>query len=146
MAVNKFIGIGNLGKDVEMRYMPDGGAVANFSIGISDRYKDKTGAQKEVTEWVNISAFGRLAEICGEYLKKGQQVYIEGRLKTDKYTKDGVERYSTKIVADRMQMLGSKAQARDDQKPASAAGNGLPMADGAQNGPIEDNLQDDIPF
>jgi len=88
MAVNKFIGIGNLGRDVELRFMPDGKAVANFSIAISEKYKDKsTGEQKEVTEWVNVALFGRLAEIAGEYLGKGSKVYIEGKLKTEKYTK-----------------------------------------------------------
>lgn len=120
MAVNKFIGIGNLGKDPEMRVMPDGKAVCNFSIAISEKYKDKTGEPKEITEWVNVVFFGKLAEICGEYVKKGQQVYVEGKLKTEKYNKDGIDRYSTKIIGEKMQMIGSKSDAsRQDatQKP-----------------------------
>lgn len=112
MAVNKFIGIGNLGKDPEIRFMPDGKAVTNFSIAISEKYKDKTGNQQELTEWVNIVTFGKLAEICGEWLKKGQSVYIEGKLKTEKYNKDGIDRYSTKVVGERMQMLGGKSEGK----------------------------------
>lgn len=119
MAVNKFIGIGNLGKDPEVRVMPDDKAVVNFSIAISEKYKDKSGEQKEITEWVNVVAFGKLAEICGEWLKKGQQVYIEGKLKTEKYQKDGIDRYSTKVIAERMQMLGGKGAEKPTAKPAN---------------------------
>lgn len=110
MAVNKFIGIGNLGKEPEMRFMPDGKAVCNFSIAISEKYKDKSGEQKEVTEWVNIALFGKLAEIAGEYLKKGSKVYIEGKMKTEKYSKDGIDRYTTKIIGEKMEMLSSKSE------------------------------------
>lgn len=110
MAVNKFIGIGNLGRDPEMRFMPDGKAVTNFSIAISEKYKDKSGEAKEVTEWVNVAFFGKLAEIAGEYLKKGSKVYVEGKLKTEKYSKDGVERYTTKIIGEKMEMLSSKSE------------------------------------
>jgi single-strand DNA-binding protein len=110
MAVNKFIGIGNLGRDPEMRFMPDGKAVCNFSIAISEKYKDKSGEAKEVTEWVNVAFFGKLAEIAGEYLKKGSKVYVEGKLKTEKYSKDGIERYTTKIIGEKMEMLSAKSE------------------------------------
>lgn len=93
--------IGHLGKDPDIRYMPDGTAVAAFSIAVGWKTKDKEG-----TEWINITAFGKLAEIIGKYLKKGSQVFIQGRYKTDKYEKDGQNRYITKIVAEKMQMLG----------------------------------------
>jgi single-strand DNA-binding protein len=116
MAVNKFIGIGNLGKDPEMRFMPDGKAVTNFSIAISEKYKDKSGEAKEVTEWVNVAFFGKLAEIAGEYLKKGSKVYIEGKMKTEKYSKDGVDRYTTKIIGEKMEMLSSKGETADTPK------------------------------
>ncbi len=108
-SVNKVILVGNLGKDPETRYMPDGAAVTNFSIATTEQWKDKSGEKQEKTEWHRISTFQRLAEIAGEYLKKGSQVYIEGRLQTRKWTdKDGVEKYTTEIIADRMQMLGSR--------------------------------------
>lgn len=110
MAVNKFIGIGNLGREPELRFMPDGKAVCNFSIAISEKYKDKSGEQKEVTEWVNIALFGKLAEIAGEYLKKGSKVYIEGKMKTEKYSKDGIDRYTTKIIGEKMEMLSTKSE------------------------------------
>jgi len=137
MAVNKFIGIGNLGKDPEMRFMPNGNAVCNFSIAISERYKDKTsGEMKEVTEWVNIVMFGKLAEIAGEYLAKGSKVYVEGKLKTEKYTdkNTGTDRYTTKIVAEKMDMLSSK-------------GEGKPAASRPAAPPVPDDFpDDDIPF
>lgn len=135
MAVNKFIGIGNLGKDPEMRFMPDGKAVCNFSIAISEKYKDKSGEAKEVTEWVNVALFGKLAEISGEYLKKGSKVYIEGKMKTEKYSKDGVDRYTTKIIGEKMEMLSGKSETeskpRAEQKPEASG---------------FDNMDDDIPF
>lgn len=136
MAVNKFIGIGNLGKEPEMRFMPNGNAVCNFSIAISEKYKDKTsGEQKEVTEWVNIVMFGKLAEIAGEYLGKGSKVYVEGKLKTEKYTdKNGVEKYTTKVVAEKMDMLSNKGEG----KPATSRPSAPPMPD--------DLPDDDIPF
>ena len=127
MAVNKFIGIGNLGKDPEMRFMPDGKAVTNFSIAISERYKDKSGESKEVTEWVNIAFFGKLAEIAGEYLKKGSKVYIEGKMKTEKYSKDGVDRYTTKIIGDKMEMLSGKTEG--ESKPKAAPENNTQFDD-----------------
>jgi single-strand DNA-binding protein len=137
MAVNKFIGIGNLGKDPEMRFMPDGKAVCNFSIAISEKYKDKSGEQKEVTEWVNIVFFGKLAEVCGEWLKKGSSIYIEGKLKTEKYQKDGIDRYVTKVIGEKMQMLGSKGEAKPNAKPSGSK----PEAT-----PFDDMPDDDIPF
>lgn len=132
MAVNKFIGIGNLGRDPEMRFMPDGKAVTNFSIAISEKYKDKSGEGKEVTEWVNVAFFGKLAEIAGEYLKKGSKVYVEGKLKTEKYSKDGVERYTTKIIGEKMEMLSSKVE-----------GGTKPQAESREEAFTAD---DDIPF
>ena len=108
MSVNKVILVGNLGKDPEVRYTPSGTAVATFSLATSERYKDKAGQQQEKTEWHNIVAWQQLAEICGKYLHKGKQVYIEGRIQTRSYDdKDGNKRYITEIVADQMQMLGS---------------------------------------
>ena len=107
-SVNKVILVGNLGKDPEIRYMPNGEAVANFSIATTDSWKDKQGQKQEKTEWHNIVMYRRLAEIAGEYLKKGRPVYVEGRLQTRKWqTKEGQDRYTTEIVADQMQMLGS---------------------------------------
>ena len=103
--------IGRLGKDCEVRYAASGDAIASFSIAIGSQWKNKSGEKQESTEWVNVTAFGKLGEICGEYLRKGSQVFISGRMKTDKYTdKQGVEKYSTKIIADRLQMLGGKPQ------------------------------------
>lgn len=134
MAVNKFIGIGNLGRDPEMRFMPDGKAVCNFSIAISEKYKDKSGEAKEVTEWVNVAFFGKLAEIAGEYLKKGSKVYIEGKLKTEKYSKDGVERYTTKIIGEKMEMLSGKSEGESKPKQAAEQASGF------------DDMDDDIPF
>jgi single-strand DNA-binding protein len=109
-SVNKVIIVGNLGRDPEIRYMPSGDAIANIAVATSYKSKDKnTGEQKEQTEWHRISFFGRLAEIVGQYLKKGSSVYVEGRLQTRKYTdKDGVEKYATDIIAENMQMLGGR--------------------------------------
>ena len=144
-SVNKVILVGNLGRDPEMRYAPDGGAIANFSIATTDKWKDKSGQLQERTEWHRIVMFGRQAEIAGEYLKKGSQTYIEGRLQTRKWTdKEGQERYTTEVVADRMQMLGSRSggSARampDDDAPA-------PRSSGADARGGIDDLEDDIPF
>ena len=107
-SVNKVILVGNLGRDPEVRYMPNGEAVANFSIATTENWKDKSGVKQEKTEWHNIVMYRKLAEIAGEYLKKGRPVYVEGRLQTRKWEKDGVTRYSTEIIADSMQMLGGK--------------------------------------
>ena len=108
-SVNKVILIGNLGRDPETRYTTGGDAVTNLNIATTEQWKDKSGEKQEKTEWHRVVLFGRQAEIAGEYLKKGRSVYIEGRLQTRKYTdKDGVEKYSTEIVGDRMQLLGSR--------------------------------------
>ncbi len=124
--VNKAILIGNLGKDPEVRYTPDGTAVANFSIATSEQWKDKaTGEKREKTEWHRIVAFRRLGEICGEYLSKGRQVYIEGRIQTrDWEDKDGNKRYTTEIVADKMQMLGSRDDFGGSRGGAGSGGGG----------------------
>jgi len=107
--INKVILVGTCGKDPDTRYMPSGGAVTNISVATNEQWTDKQSGQKqERTEWHNVVFFGKLAEIAGEYLKKGSQVYIEGKLKTDQYEKDGITRYSTKIQANEMQMLGGR--------------------------------------
>ncbi len=113
--VNKVIIVGHLGKDPEMRYQPGGGAVASITVATSDEWKDKqTGEQQSRTEWHNIVAFNRLAEIMGEYLKKGSQVYIEGKLQTEKWQdKQGNDRYTTKIYANDLKMLGSSKNTQD---------------------------------
>ena len=108
-SVNKVILVGNLGRDPEVRFMPNGEAVCNFSIATTDSWKDKAGAKQERTEWHNIVMYRKLAEIAGEYLKKGRPVYVEGRLQTRKWqTKEGQDRYTTEIIADQMQMLGGR--------------------------------------
>jgi len=143
--INKAILVGNLGRDPEVRYTPDGTAVANFTIATSERWKDRnTGDQKEHTEWHRIVAFRRLGEICGEYLSKGRQVYIEGRIQTREWQdRDGNKRYTTEIVASDMKMLG-----RRDDAPAPR-----PAADAAKaetrdfpGPPPTDFQDDDIPF
>ena len=135
--------IGRLGKDVETRYMPSGEAVASFSLAVGSTWKDKQGAKQESTEWVNVTAFGKLAEICSQYLVKGSQVYLSGRMKTDKYTdKNGVEKYSTKVIADRMQMLGGKGSSSDDQQqPARQQ-----QAPSTPPSSSFDDMENDIPF
>lgn len=108
-SVNKVILVGNLGRDPELRYTAEGSAICNLSLATTSQWKDKSGERREETEWHRVSMFGRLAEIAGQYLKKGRSVYIEGRLRTRKYTdSNGVEKYSTEIVADQMQMLGGR--------------------------------------
>lgn len=111
-SINKVILIGNLGRDPETRYANSGEAITSVSVATTDKWKDKaSGEQKEQTEWHRVVFFGKLAEIAGEFLKKGSQVYVEGKLKTRKWTdKDGAEKYTTEIVADTMQMLGSKSE------------------------------------
>src|SRR5512140_402162 len=107
--INKVIIVGNLGADPETRYTPSGTAITSIRVATSESWKDKqTGEQQERTEWHRVEFFGRLAEIAGEYLKKGRQVYIEGKLRTDEYEKDGVKKWSTKVIADEMQMLGGR--------------------------------------
>ena len=151
-SVNKWIGIGNLGKDPEVRYTAGGDPIANFSIACTESWKDKqTGEKKEMTEWVRISVFGKLAEICGQYLKKGSQVYIEGSLRTRKWMdKDGVERYTTEIRCDDMKMLGSRPQGQGQQggNDSSDCGQSDYAPPPEKNKPKAsfDDLGDDIPF
>ncbi|MCC6213028.1 MAG: single-stranded DNA-binding protein [Burkholderiales bacterium] len=151
-SVNKVIIVGNLGRDPETRYLPSGEAVTNISVATTSSWKDKaSGEKKEETEWHRVSAFGRLAEIMGEYLKKGSQVYIEGSLRTRKWQdKEGKDRYTTEIRADVMQMLGSRAgagEARSGQgeprgdAPAKPAGTPAKKPAGKF-----DDMEDDIPF
>ena len=151
-SVNKVILLGNLGRDPEVRFMPNGEAVCNFSIATTDSWKDKAGEKQERTEWHNIVMYRKLAEIAGEYLKKGRPVYIEGRLQTRKWqTKEGQDRYSTEIIADNMQMLGGK-----DSSPASNNNNQefnqtTPRAEKSESTPTPaassfDEFEDDIPF
>ena len=156
--VNKVILVGNLGADPEVRYMPNGGAVANVTIATTESWKDKSsGEQQEKTEWHRVVFFARLAEIVGEYLKKGSQIYVEGRLQTRKWQdKSGVDRYTTEIVANEMQMLGGRGGAGggagagssagsygggQSQAAAPAASAAAPVAAG-----ISDDFDDDIPF
>ncbi len=140
--VNKVILVGNLGNDPDTRYMPSGSAVTNLSVATNESWKDKeTGEQKDRTEWHKVAMFGRLAEIAAEYLRKGSQVYIEGKLRTRKWQdKDGNDRWTTEIIADEMQMLGGRmdsgAPAMNDRAPPSA-----PPPKGGS-----DEFDDDIPF
>ena len=117
-SVNKVILVGNLGRDPETRYSQDGSAITNVSIATTDRWKDKnSGEMKEVTEWHRVVFFGKLAEIVDKFLKKGNAVYVEGRLRTRKWTdKDGNEKYTTEIVADQMQMLGSRGAQESENR------------------------------
>lgn len=161
-SINKVILVGNLGRDPETRYSPEGAALTNVSIATTSQWKDKTtGEKREETEWHRVAFFGRLAEIASEYLRKGSQVYIEGRLRTRKWQdkESGQDRYSTEIVADVMQMLGSRAgggaAADDDARPARTSSGGgaapRPVAskpaakEPAGGGGVAD-LDDDIPF
>ena len=148
--VNKVIIVGNLGKDPETRYMPSGSAVTNLRIATTESWKDKqTGDQQERTEWHAVAMFGRLAEIAAEYLRKGSQVYIEGKLRTRKWQdKEGKDRYTTEIVADEMQMLGGKGGGAGERAPSSGGGMQRPAAvndSGVDSGPPGD-FDDDIPF
>lgn len=145
--VNRVILIGNLGKDPEVRYMPEGGAVANVTIATSETWKDKqSGQQQERTEWHRVVFFNRLAEIVGEYLHKASKVYVEGSLRTRKWQgKDGQDRYITEIVAAEMQMLDSRGAAdssRQTAKPAPESGS--PNSNG--KAPSQDDFDDTIPF
>jgi single-strand DNA-binding protein len=150
-SVNKVILVGNLGRDPETRYMPDGGAITNVSVATSYQWNDKaSGEKKEETEWHRVMFRGKLAEIAGEYLKKGSQVYVEGRLRTRKWQdKEGKDRYTTEIVADRMQMLGSRAgagQPRDDAPAEPHAAEPKAAAGAKKPAGKFDDMEDDIPF
>lgn len=145
-SVNKVIIVGNLGADPETRYTPSGDAVTNIRVATTDRYKDKaSGEMKEVTEWHRIVFFNRLAEIAGEYLKKGSQVYIEGRLKTRQWEKDGQKQYSTEVVAEQMQMLGGRQGAGSEAAPPARGRTAAGAGGGAAPG-IDENEDNDIPF
>ena len=153
-SVNKVILVGNLGRDPEVKYMSDGTAICNLSVATTYAWKDKaTGEKKEETEWSRVTLRARLAEVAGEYLKKGSAVYIEGRLRTRKYEKDGVERYSTEIMADSMQMLGGRGEGASGaaQAPApapvqrQAAAPARAAAKPAGGDPFGD-MEDSIPF
>ena len=166
-SVNKVILVGNLGRDPEIRYLPSGEPVANITIATSSKYKNKTGEMVEETEWHRVTFFGKLAEIVGQYLKKGRSVYVEGRIKTRKYTdKDGIEKYATDIIANEMQMLGGREgmgePSGDDggggydnalpRRTASAAPRAAAAAPAARQAPPPrpasgfDDMDDDIPF
>ncbi len=156
-SVNKVILVGNLGRDPEMRYLPSGEAVANLALATTDKYKDKSGQLVEQTEWHRISFFGRTAEVCGQYLKKGSQVYVEGSIRTRKYTdKEGIEKYATEIRGDRMQMLGGRsgggmASMDDggyDQSPPPQRSQPSKAPAQAQRPASSgfDDMDDDIPF
>ncbi len=156
-SVNKVIIVGNLGRDPETRYLPSGDAVSNINVATTDRYKDKaTGEMKEATEWHRISFFGKLAEIAGQYLKKGSQVYVEGSLRTRKYTdKDGIEKFATEIRGESMQMLGSRqgmggpsdeAGAYAPRQAPAAAPAQRPAAAPKPAASSFDDMDDDIPF
>ena len=148
--INKVIIVGNLGQDPETRYMPSGSAVTNFTVATNESWKDKqTGEQKDRTEWHRVAMFNRLAEIAAEYLRKGSQVYIEGKLRTRKWQgQDGNDRYTTEIIADEMQMLGGRVGAGGGggdfgggQSRGKSGGSSAPP----QPGP-DDEFDDDIPF
>jgi single-strand DNA-binding protein len=139
MSVNKVILVGNLGRDPEVRSTPSGQSVCTFSLATTDRFTDRTGQQRELTEWHNVVAWGKQADLCGQYLKKGRQVYVEGRLTTRQYeAKDGTgKRYRTEVVAQRVQFLGGRASAGPDDSAADFnAGPDAPP-------PVDD---EDIPF
>ena len=152
MSVNKVILVGRLGKDPETRYMTNGEAVTNVTLATSENWKDKSGEKQEKTEWHNLVFYRRLAEVAGEYLKKGSQIYIEGKITTDKWQdKEGKDRYTTKIVVNEMQMLGGKSSGGGSfevvEKSAASAPAGA--AEASKPAPAKagfDNFDDDIPF
>jgi single-strand DNA-binding protein len=148
-SVNKVIIVGNLGRDPETRYLPSGEAVTNISVATTETWKDKaSGEKKEATEWHRISFFGKLAEIAGEYLKKGSQVYVEGQLRTRKYQdkETGKDRYATEIRADRMQMLGARAGAGEPRGDSAAPKGGDAKPAAKKPAGKFDDMEDDIPF
>lgn len=146
--INKVIIVGNLGQDPEVRHMPSGGAVTNVSVATSESWKDKnTGQQQDRTEWHRVVFFNRLAEISGEYLKKGSKVYIEGSLRTRSWEKDGITRYSTEIVANEMQMLDGKNDGGNSSSyNQSANDNSYQQPSNANAQQTTPDFDDDIPF
>jgi single-strand DNA-binding protein len=152
MSVNKVILIGRLGKDPEIRYMTSGEAVTNCTLATSENWKDKNGEKQEKTEWHNLVFYRRLAEIAGEYLKKGSQIYVEGKLQTRKWQdKEGKDRYTTEIVVNEMTMLGSRSSGAGsfevvENKPAAAGSATAPAKSAPAAKGSFDNFDDDIPF
>jgi len=153
-SVNKVILIGNLGADPEVRYMPSGDAVANLRIATTENWKDKGGEKQEKTEWHRVSFFGRQAEICGEYLKKGSAIYVEGSLQTRKWqNKEGQDQYTTEIRGDRMQMLGGRSGSNSFEVVDNDNDRGAPPAQSSAGGGSSrpaagsiNDMDDDIPF
>ncbi len=153
-SVNKVILVGNLGKDPEVRYAPSGDAIANVTLATTENWKDKNGEKQEKTEWHRVSFFGKTAEVVGQYLKKGSQVYVEGRIQTRKWTdKEGQERYTTEIVADKMQMLGGRSgsasmdsDSGESRRPAAARSAPSSSSPAKPSGTSFDDMEDDIPF
>lgn len=147
-SVNKVIIIGNLGRDAEVRYAPSGAAIANITVATSRKWKDKTsGEMVEETEWHRCTMFDRMAEVAGEYLKKGKPVYIEGRLKTRKFNKDGLDQYSTDIIVTEMQMLGGREDGDKAPAPRASAPAPAPRASApAKSGTAFDDMDSDVPF
>ncbi len=147
-SVNKVILIGNLGKDPETRYMSNGDAVTNITLATTDTWKDKNGEKQEKTEWHRVTFYRKLAEIAGEYLKKGRSVYIEGRLETRKWTdKSGVERYTTDIIASDMKMLGNRSGSGSFESPDHEENTSMSHQSSAAKGTNGfDDMDDDIPF
>jgi single-strand DNA-binding protein len=146
--VNKVIIVGNVGRDPEVRYTQSGKAVASFSVATSERFQDKDGQNQERTEWHRVVAWGRLAEICGEYLRKGKQIYVEGRLQTrDWEDKDGHKRYTTEVIANVMQMLGRRGEdgggSMSDEGSSRGSSGGDPLSQAPAGGGASD---DEIPF
>lgn len=148
-SVNKVILVGNLGADPEIRHLPSGDVVANLRIATTDTWKDKDGSKQENTEWHRVSFFGRQAEVCGEYLRKGSQVYVEGAIRTRKWQdKDGQDRYSTEIKGDRLQMLGSSGQRGSPGESSKVGANstGHQTKDTSYTPAVNALDEDDIPF
>ncbi|MCA3000197.1 MAG: single-stranded DNA-binding protein [Rhodocyclaceae bacterium] len=160
-SVNKVILVGHLGRDPETRYMPDGGAICNISVATTSAWKDKSGEKQEQTEWHRVSFFGKLAEIADEYLKKGSQLYVEGKLRTRKWQdKDGQDKYTTEVIADTMQMLGARGSSTGSASESIASTPGRTTPNRQQTaknaaqarttahagGSGFDNPEDDIPF
>ena len=144
--LNKVQLIGRVGADPELKFLPSGDAVANFTMATSEKYTDKNGEKQDATEWHRITCFRRLAEICGEYLKKGALIYVEGKIKTTKYQDKttGADRYSTDIIIDKMQMLGGKHDSADSAEPVASAAGVKKTARTAAEKTFD--FDDDIPF
>jgi single-strand DNA-binding protein len=146
-SVNKVIVMGHLGRDPETRYTQSGDAVTNMSVATSEQWKDKQGEKQERTEWHRIVLFGRQAEVAGEYLKKGSMCYVEGKLVTRKYTdKENIERYSTEIVADRLQLMGDGRKREEDAPAKEPAAKAPPAKTSSAKKTNADDFDDDIPF